>query len=200
MDCPCHAKEAPDGCDPISLLAARRNVSPRRLQAPGPDDACLRRIVDAAGHAPDHGRLQPWRFVLIPEHRRPDLAARFVEALVQREPDCDEDARSKAHDRAFHAPCLLAAILVHDSAAASVPRAEKLVSLGCAIQNMLITAQALHFSSGLASGGAMDSPGMRQLLQLAPHEQAVCFLAFGTAASGKAPRQRPQAAQYFSVL
>jgi len=63
-------------------MAARRNVGLRRLLAPGPDDTGLRRIVEAATQAPDHGRVRPWRFVLIPAHRRADLGEVFVEALV----------------------------------------------------------------------------------------------------------------------
>lgn len=184
------------------LLAARRNVGLRRLAGPGPDDAGLQRILEAAAQAPDHGGLRPWRFVLVPPHRRAALGDAFMEALVEREPGCDEDARAAAHGKAFHAPCLLVAILVDDAAAAAgkVPAAEKLVSLGCAIQNMLLAAQALHFASGLASGGALTCAAMRELLSLRPHEQAVCFIGFGTAASAKAPRERPRPADFFSIL
>jgi len=183
-----------------SHLTARRNVSLRRLVAPGPDAAGLERIVAAAAHAPDHGKLRPWRFVLVPAARRPELGQVFVDALVQRDPDCDEAARAAAYDKAFHAPCLLVAILIDDPAASAVPTAEKLVSLGCAIQNMLIVAQALQVDSGLASGGAMHVPGMRQLLRLAPHEQAVCFIGFGTATTNRPPRLRPQPADFMSTL
>jgi nitroreductase len=183
-----------------SPLTARRNVSLRRLVAPGPDEAGLKLIVEAAAHAPDHGRLRPWRFILVPAARRPDLADVFVDALVQRDPDCDDVARAAAYDKAFHAPCLLVAILIDDPKASAVPTAEKLVSLGCAIQNMLIVAQGLQVDSGMASGGAMGVPGMRQFLRLEPHEQAVCFIGFGTATSTKPPRLRPQPEDFMSTL
>ena len=74
------------------------------------------------------------------------------------------------------------------------------MSLGCALQNVLLAAQALGFGSGLASGGALGSPGMRTLLGLAPHERAVCFVGIGTPSKTKTPRERPQPGAFFSTL
>ena len=74
------------------------------------------------------------------------------------------------------------------------------MSLGCALQNLLLAAGAEGFATGLASGAAMDSPGMRRLLRLTPHERAICFIGLGTAASAKPPRPRPDAADYLSSL
>lgn len=183
-----------------SCLAGRRHVSLRRLLAPGPGDAALERIFAAAAQAPDHGVLLPWRFILISRERRPDLGRAFAEALAQRDPGADEAARAAAHEKAFHAPCLVAAVMVDDPAGAPVPVAEKLVSLGCAIQNMLLAAQALGFANGLASGLAMESAAMRRLLQLLPHEQAICFIGFGTGSAAKAPRERPASGRFVTVL
>ena len=182
-----------------NTLAARRHVALRRLQAPGPDAAALARMMDAAAQAPDHGCLLPWRFVLIPAARRDDLGAVFEEALVQRDPAADDAARASAREKAFHAPCLLVAILV-DTPDTSIPTEEKLISLGCALQNVLLAAQAQGFASGLASGGALDTSAMRRLLDLEPHERAVCFIGIGTGEPKKAPRVRPQPGQFFKTL
>jgi nitroreductase len=185
--------------DLFDLLSARRNLSLRRLAAPGPDANALRRILEAAAQAPDHGQLRPWRFILVPAQRRADLGAAFAQALAVRNPEADEEARARAFDKAFHAPCLLVAVLA-DAPGADVPRDEKLVSLGCAIQNMLLAAQALGFASGLASGAGMQAPALRQLLALGPHEQAICFIGFGSADAVKPPRQRPDPDEFFSSL
>lgn len=183
-----------------TLLAARRNFTLRRLHAPGPDQATLEHIVEAAAHAPDHGLLRPWRFVLIPERRRADLGEVFADALLERDPDCGPEALATARDKAFRSPCLLVAILRDDTAAPAIPVTEKLVSLGCAIQGMLVASQALGFATGLASGAAMDAAGMRRLLRLAPHERAICFVGIGTASAPKPPRPRPDAADFLSSL
>lgn len=188
------------GADFHTLVAARRNFTLRRLHAPGPDDAALARFVEAAAHAPDHGLLRPWRFVLIPQGRRADLGQVFADALAERDPDCDQEALDNARDKAFRAPCLLVAVLRDEAGPKAIPEAEKLVSLGCALQNLLLAAGAEGYASGLASGAAMDSPGMRRLLRLAPHERAICFIGLGTAATGKPPRPRPDAADYLISL
>ena len=182
-----------------NTLAARRHVALRRLQAPGPDDAALARMMEAAAQAPDHGCLLPWRFVRIPAARRDGLGAVFEEALVARDPAADDAARASAREKAFHAPCLLVAILV-DVPGTAIPVEEKLMSLGCALQNVLLAARALGFASGLASGGALDTPAMRRLLDLQPHERAVCFIGIGTGAGKKTPRARPAPGQFFSSL
>jgi nitroreductase len=185
--------------DVWNTLAARRHVALRRLQAPGPDDAALARMMEAAAQAPDHGCLLPWRFVLIPPERRDDLGAVFEEALAQRDPEADDATRASAREKAYHAPCLLVAILV-DAPGTAIPAEEKLISLGCALQNVLLAARALGFASGLASGGALDTPAMRRLLALEPHERAACFIGIGTGESKKTPRVRPQPGQFFKTL
>ena len=186
--------------DLLHHITARRHVSLRRLTEPGPDDAVLQSILAAAASAPDHGRLRPWRFILVPAHRRADLGAAFVETLVARDPACSEEARAAACAKAYNAPCLLVAVLCDDPAADAIPRDEKLVSLGCAIQNMLVAAQARCFASGLASGAGMGAPALRRLLGLEPHEQAVCFIGFGSAEAGAPSRPRPGPDTFFSSL
>lgn len=193
--------EYPDtGADLWTLLAARRNFTLRRLQAPGPDAGALAHLIEAAAHAPDHGLLRPWRFVLIPAARRADLGEVFAEALAERDPGCGQDALATARDKAFRSPCLLVAVLRDDGAAPAIPVTEKLVSLGCAIQNLLVASQALGFATGLASGAAMDAAGMRRLLRLEPNERAICFVGIGTASIDKAPRPKPDAAQFLSSI
>jgi len=182
-----------------SILTARRQVPLRRLVAPGPDAAALEQIFRAAAQAPDHGLLLPWRFILIPDERRKDVADVFVEALVDRDPLAGKEAREAAAGKAYNAPCLVTAVLI-DEVSTEVPVAEKLVSLGCAIQNMLIVAQVLGFGSGLASGAAMNSAGMRRLLCLTPHEQAICFIGFGTGYAARMPRERPVSKLFVSYL
>ncbi|WP_208280439.1 nitroreductase family protein [Massilia oculi] len=188
------------GGDFQALVAARRNFTLRRLHAPGPDAHALERMVEAAAHAPDHGLLRPWRFVLIPQERRADLGEVFAQALAARDPGCGEEALATARDKAQRAPCLLVAVLRDDTAAKAIPVAEKLVSLGCALQNLLLAAGAAGFATGLASGAAMDAPGMRRLLRLEVHERAICFIGLGTAAMEKPPRPRPDAADYLSSI
>src|SRR5574337_190467 len=68
-----------------ALLQARQTILPKRLGAPGPDAAQLQAILAAAAHAPDHGCLLPWRFVLVPQDARAALAEVCAQALRRSE-------------------------------------------------------------------------------------------------------------------
>lgn len=186
-----------------ALLQQRRTILPKRLHAPGPSPAQLQQILAAAASAPDHDRRLPWRFVLVPAEAREALAQVFEQALVLRDAQATPEQRRQAREKAHRAPTLLLAIARladADTAAPEIPVAERLLSAGCAIQNMLLMATALGFGSSLTSGKAMQSPPMRQLFALGPHEQALCFLSIGTPASRKAGHPRPATADFFSVL
>ncbi len=183
-----------------ALLAQRQTILPKRLHAPGPDAAQLEQIVAAAASAPDHGQLLPWRFVLVPEAARGALADVFERSLAERDPLATPAQREQAREKAFRAPVLLAAIARLQDDAPDVPVAERLLSAGCAIQNLLLMATALGFGSALTSGKAMTSGGMRELFSLRDGEHALCFVSIGTPATRKPGRARPPASAYFGTL
>ncbi|WBY02520.1 nitroreductase [Ramlibacter tataouinensis] len=181
-------------------IESRRTVLPKRLAPPGPSAAELARIVQAAGAAPDHDQLLPWRFVLVPEAARGRLAEAFEQALVQRDPQATGEQREQAREKAFRAPVLLLAVARLGGDATDVPDAERLLSLGCAVQNLLLMATALGYASALTSGKALGSRPLRELFALAPHEQAVCFASIGTAVGRKPGKPRPQPDRYLTRL
>lgn len=185
-----------------ALLQSRQTTLPRRLGDPGPDAAQLAAIVGAAAHAPDHGRLQPWRFVQVTDDARGDLAEAFAQALIEREPDASSDALAQASGKAHRGPVLLLAIVDAGEArmAAAFPLAERLVSCGCAVQNMLLMATAHGFGSSLTSGQALQSQAVRALFGLRASEQAVCFINMGTVLEPKAARVRPGAQALLTTL
>jgi nitroreductase len=77
---------------------------------------------------------------------------------------------------------------------------ERIISAGCAIQNMLLTVHAMGFGAGLSSGRALYSPRMKLLFALGAHEQPLCFMTVGTVLKRKYPRLRPVVADYTSTL
>lgn len=190
-----------------ALIHSRHNVLPRRLVAPGPQGRALQEILGAAAAAPDHGRLLPWRFVIVPATQRERLAEVFAQALVARDPSAGPDQIESAREKAHRAPFLMLAIarLIdpgarHEAAEPVVCDAERLLSLGCAIQNILLSAHAAGFGTGLTSGQAMDSTPLRALFKLAPTEQAVCCINIGTVSHHKPPLARPTVADYVTTL
>jgi nitroreductase len=184
----------------LTLIHSRQHVSPKRLGDPGPDSEQIRQILTAAGAAPDHGRLTPWRLVLIPAERRHLLAEVFGRALVERDAAATEQQIREAREKAYRGPFLVMVIARLDPALGPVHPRERLISAGCAIQNMLLTAHAMGFGAGLASGRALYSEHMRLLFNLGADEQPLCFVSVGTVRTGKSPRPRPFPDLYTTTL
>ncbi len=106
-----------------ALIHSRHNVSPRRLDAPGPTPAQLQTILGAAAAAPDHGQLTPWRFVIVPHARRWLLADAFGLALMDRDPNATGEQIDNAREKAHRAPFLMLAVARLNDPHAPVPRA-----------------------------------------------------------------------------
>jgi nitroreductase len=183
-----------------TLIRSRCYVSPKRLTGPAPSRDQLSRIFEAAAAAPDHGQLTPWRFVVVLEEHRPALAAMFERALLDRDAAASADQVAAARDKAFRSPVLLLCVVDLGPRDPDIPGAERIVSLGCALQNMMLMAQAMGFGSGLTAGRAMRSQALRQGFGLAATEEAVCFLSLGTVSTARATRLRPDPSAFVSVF
>jgi nitroreductase len=184
----------------LTLIHTRQHVSPKRLGDPGPDAAQTETILAAAGAAPDHGRINPWRLIIIPRERRHLLGEAFAEALAERDAASTEVQREEARAKAFRGPFLALMVLRLDPALGETHPQERMISAGCAIQNMLLVAHAMGYGAGLSSGRALYSRQMRALFGLRDDEQPLCFFSVGTVTTGKASRPRPAAADYTSTL
>jgi nitroreductase len=183
------------------LVQARHTVLPRRLGEPGPDAAQQQTILTAASAAPDHGQLLPWRFIEVPQARRADLADVFAQALLERDATATAEELERAREKAFRAPWLMLAVVDRERGDdPEVDLAERILSAGCAVQNLLLMSTALGFGSALTSGKALKSDALRRLFALGASEQALCFISIGTVTSHKPGRPRPGVADYFRRL
>jgi nitroreductase len=208
MDTGTDARSAPPARpDPASaadfaatLIHARRTVLPKRLAAPGPDEQQLQRILEAAAAAPDHRQLLPWRFVLVPPHARARLGATFAAALRERDPEAEREQIEQARDKALRSPVLMLAVARIEGGDEEIRPFERVLSAGCAIQNMLLMATAMGYGSALTSGKAIESRALRELFGLAEAEHALCFVSIGTVASTGTRRARPAVDRFFSEL
>lgn len=183
-----------------ALLNSRRTTLPKRLQSPGPDAAQQAAILAAAAVAPDHGQQLPWRFIEVPQQHRAELAQAFATALIERDPNASADEQEQAREKAYRAPWLLLAVCRVRGGDPDIPGQERLLSAGCAIQNMLLLAAAAGYGSGLTSGKALTSQALRQLFALHDDEDALCFINIGTVSEVRRGKPRPDSSAYFSRL
>ncbi|WP_298830584.1 nitroreductase [uncultured Piscinibacter sp.] len=199
---------ASDSCEQLAaqasvraLIESRHNVSPKRLEEPGPTAAQLHSMLVAAAAAPDHGLLTPWRFILVPADRRHLLAEAFALALIDRDPGATLAQIESAREKAHRAPLLLVAIARLGPREPNVPPLERMVSMGAAIQNLLLVAHAMGFGAGLTSGQAMASPRLHRLCGLSEDEVPVCCISIGTVTHRKVVAcTRPLPSDFLSEL
>lgn len=182
------------------LIRARQTVLPKRLLSPGPSPSQLNSILEAAAAAPDHGKLTPWRFVIVPTAARVRLAGVFETALLARDASATPEQLAQASEKSYRAPLLMLAIAQTHEGDSGVDATERLVSAGCAIQNMLLMATALGFGSALTSGKALGSQALAQLFELQPGERALCFISIGTVGNRRPLPTRPALSAYVSEL
>ncbi|MFY9184831.1 MAG: nitroreductase [Limnohabitans sp.] len=180
-------------------MASRQTVLPKRLVAPGPSAAELDQLFQAAAAAPDHDLINPWRFLIIPEHKRLDLGELFAAALLERDPSASPDQLAQARDKALRAPLLMVLIVDEAKGSAEIDLLERVLSAGCAVQNVMLLAQAMGYGSGLTSGKALKAASFRAGLGLNPSEHAICCLSVGTVSSRKPFKARPEVAQFTRV-
>jgi nitroreductase len=183
-----------------TLMQSRQTILPKRLVAPGPNASQLDMILAAAATAPDHGQLLPWRFIVVPEDARGLLAEQFVNALCARDPNALPEQIAQAREKAYRAPLLMLVVVNAACGDPDVDLNERVMSAGCAVQNMLLMATAQGFGSALTSGKALKSAGLRRLFLLDAHDHALCFISIGTVVSRKAQRARPTPADYVNHL
>lgn len=184
-----------------ALIDSRQNISPRRLFEPGPTARQLEALLSLAAAAPDHGLMTPWRFIVVPAAQRHRLAEVFALALIDRDPGATLAQIESAREKAYRAPLLLVAIACLGPREPDTPELERMLSMGAAIQNLLLGAHAMGFGAGLTSGQAMASPRLHRLCRLAQGEAAVCCVNIGTVERRKASKRlRPLPSEFCSEL
>lgn len=183
-----------------TLMQSRQTILPKRLVEPGPDADQLRAILSAAASAPDHGQLLPWRFIIVPREVRGLLAEQFAQALLERDSAALPDQQEQAREKAFRSPLLMLAVVDGACGDPEVDLQERVLSAGCAIQNMLLMATTQGFGSALTSGKALKFAGLRQLFALQTSDHALCFVNVGSVQSRKPQRARPLPADYVAHL
>jgi nitroreductase len=168
--------------------AIRSRASAPRLSAPGPSPEQLETILRAATRAPDHGRLSPWRFLVLEGDSRKRLGEAMAAVAREKDPAASAGKLESEAAKALRAPTIVvvsALVQAHPK----VPEIEQLLAVGAAVQNMLLTCQALGIGAMWKTGAAAYSGSVNRALGLEPGEKIVAFLYLGTPTASPQPRE-----------
>lgn len=170
--------------DALRTLLSRHSLGGKHLGEPGPDEAALRLMAEAALRAPDHGGLAPFRFKVVSGAARERLAALFERAAEAAGKEAAE-ARIDG-DRARRAPVTVAVVARIDMGHPVVPAHEQWAAVGGAIANFLNAAHALGFAGKMLSGRKVRQPAI-QAAFCEQGETLVGWMSLGTPAREPSP-------------
>jgi nitroreductase len=188
---PAFGEAAPIEASPqtLAFLARRRSASAMALTAPGPNDAELATLLRLATRVPDHGKLAPWRFVVL----RSEAKQRFIaglEAIAAKRPDA---GKLNAKLGKIKAPPLTVAVISR-LLPVEIPEWEQRLSAGAVCMTLVIAAQAMGYGANwITDWYAYDADATR-LLGLGEGERVAGYVHLGTSAETPLERVRPELA------
>lgn len=165
--------------DALACLTSR--VSVPRLTEPGPDAGQIRHLLQAAVRAPDHGRIRPWRFLLIEGDDRVRLGELFARARLEVDPDTPPPLLDKLRRNPLRAPTLLT-VVAEPEAGHKVPEEEQVWAVVAAAQNIMLAAHALGIGAMWRTGEVAWLDGVKQGLGFDRRAVVVGFIYLGTPA------------------
>jgi nitroreductase len=177
----------------IATLLSRSSV--KSLTEPGPGDAELRTIFEAAVRAPDHGKLRPWRFFVVRGDARRRLSDLFVAGVRRREPGAAEALVEKEREKPLRAPVTIA-VAAKIVAGHKIPEIEQTLSAGAAAMNILNAIHALGFAAKWVTGANCYDPEFKLEFGLDSTDQLIGFIHVGTPSEKPAPAERPDSAEF----
>lgn len=172
------------------LLRSRRSCPSRLLGPPGPDADQLQAMLAEAVRVPDHGKLVPWRFVMVRGDARQRLGDLLAARRLELEPDATEAVVEKDRGRFGQAPVVVVVVGRLD-AGHRIPVQEQLLSGGCVCFSLLLAAHARGFCAQWLTGWAAYDREVASRLGLAENEQVLGFIHIGSPSSEVPDRPRP---------
>lgn len=180
------------GGDLLSALRGRRSRA--ALAPPSPDGTELLDLLAAADCVPDHGRLRPWRYIVVEGQGRCLLGDAFAVAHAERAPDAPAAAVERSRGKPLRAP-MIVVVVAAPRDHPTIPVWEQRAAASCAAYGLLLAADACGFGAIWRTGWFGDAPKVRALLGLAdagprPAETVTGWIYLGTPA-GSTPPPRP---------
>jgi len=180
----------------MDFLLTRRSRPAKTLASPAPDDAALAVLLTAAARSPDHGKLEPWRFVVLKGNALQRVAAEVGAAGARLEKSVEDITKAQA---AFANSPLCVAVIEVQKDSPKIPAIEQTYSAGGVCLALLNAALAAGWGANWLSGWASHDRGFAtSALDLAENERSAGFVHIGTETSTPPERPRPDLGQLTS--
>ncbi|MHC1548028.1 nitroreductase family protein [Phyllobacterium sp. K27] len=178
----------------LSALEERRSVPLPWLTQPAPTRAEVERILSIAARVPDHGALEPWRFIVVEDRAKSDLARRLSKSYAAENASGDsaqiEKACSSISETLEKSP-LIVVVVSRPDPASRIPEWEQVLSAGAVCMNLLLAARASGFGAIWLTGWAAYSPAASHVLGAQVGEKIAGILHIGTPTTTPSDRRRP---------
>lgn len=181
----------------VDFLSKRVSPPIPELKEPAPGDAEIAEMIRIATRVPDHGRLEPWRFILYRGEARQKVGEQLAALAEKREGPLPEGRRQQELARFSRAP-LVIGVVSSPKDHPKIPQWEMFLSGGAAAMNLVHAANALGYRAHWITNWYSDTEEGRRILGLAPHERVVGFVHIGTYAGNAPDRPRPDVAKLIS--
>jgi nitroreductase len=163
--------------DAIQLLHTRYSAS--KLGEPAPSAEAVRAMLDSAARVPDHGRLLPWRLILIEGDARRRFGDLLADALSRRKPSADAQALARERDKGLRAP-LIIIVATRCDRSAKIPIIEQILSAGCVAHSIMQAAFAQGLGAMWRTGDAAYDDTVKGGLGIASDDLIVGFIYVAT--------------------
>lgn len=174
----------------LARLSTRRSVAPHRLGEPGPSEAEIETLLTVAARVPDHGRLVPWRFVLIAGEARHRIGRTIEAAFRADNPQCSPETLAFEANRLARAPAVVA-VVSRAKPHVKIPEWEQVLSAGAVCATLLHAATALGYGASWLTEWYAYDRRILDALGLEPVERIAGFVHIGTPIEAPAERVRP---------
>lgn len=161
------------------------------MDGPGPNAADLRKIMEAGMRVPDHGRLTPWRFIVIRGDARDTIGNVIAESFRKNNPDAIDEQIEMEQERLTRAPVVVA-VLSKLHKGHKIPEWEQVLSAGAACQTMLIAAQAMGYAAQWLTEWYAYDADVKAAIGTEADDEIAGFVYFGNEIAEASERARPE--------
>jgi nitroreductase len=176
----------------IEALNTRATAKTYGADAPTKEHLAI--ALHAAVRAPDHGRLRPWRFMLVEGDQRRKFGDLLAQSAKRRVPGLSDGDLQRERDKAMRAP-LIIIVACRAVPGTKVPTIEQILAAGAATENLLLALHAQGYAAAWKTGEAAYDTEVKKALGFAADDHLVAFIYVGGSAGATFAPGKPASVQ-----